>query len=42
MQETVAISLHRLGRGDELPSIGDLYGIHKSALLNNKGVLESC
>ena len=33
VQERVAMSLHRLGSGDGLQTIGDLYGVHKSTLL---------
>ena len=32
VQERIAMSLHRLGSGDGLQSIGDLYGVHKSTL----------
>jgi len=32
VQERIAMSLHRLGNGDGLQSIGDLYGVHKSTL----------
>ena len=32
MQERVAMSLHRLGSGDGLQSIGDLYGVYKRTL----------
>src|SRR5665213_446391 len=40
VQERVAMSLHRLGSGDGLQSIGDLYGVHKSTL--SKIVREFC
>ena len=41
MQEKVAMSLHRLGNGDELWNKRDLYEIYKSTLLkkNSEGVL---
>ena len=32
VQDKIAMSLHRLGSGDELQTIGDLYGVHKSSL----------
>ena len=32
VQERIAMSLHRLGSGDGLQTIGDLYGVHKSTL----------
>ena len=32
VQERIAISLHRLGSGDGLQTIGDLYGVHKNTL----------
>lgn len=38
VQKRVAMSLHRFVRGDGLPNIGDLYGVHKSTLSNNKEV----
>ena len=40
VQERIAMSLHRLGSGDGLQSIGDLYGVHKSTL--SKIVREFC
>ena len=33
VQERVAMSLHRLGSGDGLQNIGNLYEVHKSTLL---------
>ena len=32
VQKMIAMSLHRLGSGDGLQNIGDLYGVHKSIL----------
>ena len=32
VQEMIAMSLHRLGSGDGLQTIGDLYGVHKNTL----------
>ena len=32
VQEMITMSLHQLGSGDGLHTIGDLYGIHKSTL----------
>jgi hypothetical protein len=32
MQDMIAMSLHRLGSGDGLQTIDDLYGVHKSTL----------
>ena len=32
VQERIAMSLHRLGSGDGLQSIGDLYGVYMSTL----------
>jgi hypothetical protein len=32
VQDRIAMSLHRLGSGDELKTIGDLYGVHKNTL----------
>jgi hypothetical protein len=32
VQERIAMALHRLGSGDGLQTIGDLYGVHKSTL----------
>jgi hypothetical protein len=32
VQDRIAMSLHRLGSGDGLQTIGDLYGVHKSTL----------
>ena len=40
VQESVAMSLHRLGTGDGLQSIGNLYGVYKSTL--SKIVREFC
>ena len=28
VQEMIAMSLHKLGSGDEIQTIGDLYGVH--------------
>jgi hypothetical protein len=30
VQERITMSLHRLGSGDGLQTIGDLYGVHKN------------
>ena len=32
VQDRIAMSLHRLGSGDGLQTIGDLYGVHKSTI----------
>ena len=32
VQDRIAMSLHRLGSGDGLQTIGDLYGVHKNTL----------
>jgi hypothetical protein len=32
VQEIITMSLHRLGSGDGLQTIGDLYGVHKNTL----------
>jgi hypothetical protein len=32
VQDRIAMSLHQLGSGDELQTIGDLYGVHKSKI----------
>ena len=32
MQDRIAMSLHQLGSGNELQTIGDLYGVHKNTL----------
>jgi hypothetical protein len=32
VQDRITMSLHRLGSGDRLQTIGDLYGVHKNTL----------